>query len=348
MASPLTAIIGVSIVLGIFGLLVLTLVLTSFCADNERSRTESRETRQRVEQMRRRHQQEQRQWRQRRFRDVALLLIERGEALEGVPVAFQLPNQPEVSARRNLRRRRSNGIRLRESEMQLEDGADSGLGDAEALRISRLTLEELLADGRPRDADPGPDVMQMLLDGHEIRRHPTSEDDDSDHHLDGDEATTVNAARLLNQQDNGTGRNAPTAVNTGIGHAVTAPLNNQQPPVTREITVLHELHREKRRKYRKPAEEVYGEGAEYVQNPANDSFRQVDKGPESPTTPSRLWRLISPFTSFILNRSFADNKSAFEVVSRQESRVPQGNDVNTLRSPFETARGDRPSRGAPF
>lgn len=182
--------IGVGVTLGVLVVVALIIITVGLCTSSTRTREFDRERERRVERVRERHQQEQDQWRERRLRDVVLLLIERGEALEGVSLAFQLPNRPEVPARRTLRNRRGRTTQRQELEIELANEDENSRLDPEAQEIARKPLPELLANGRPEDAEPGPDVMQLLLDGQELQQHSSS-DDDSDYLLEDEESPSM-------------------------------------------------------------------------------------------------------------------------------------------------------------
>ncbi|KAG5471396.1 hypothetical protein LSCM1_01480 [Leishmania martiniquensis] len=384
MRSQTPVALGVGITLGIFLGFAVILVILGVCVNNDNARSYSRERERRVARARQRQQQEQAQWRERRLRDVVLLLIERGEAVEGVSLAFQLPNRPEVSARRTLRNRRGSGTERQNLEIQLANEQEDSRLDEEALRISRRPLEELLTNGRPMDADPGPDVMQMLLDGQEIQRHTTSEDD-SDFYTEDDAVTPASVTPFGNQPRDGESRilragggasNAESATLTpplsltparqqeqGDGasssngtvadtetDARTAAilLEEQRLRESREMLLLAELRRAKRRRHRKSADEVYGEGADYEHNPANDYFLRIQTGPPEVTPKSPLWRLLSPLTPFRASRA-RQKRSAFEGISPQESGIHQREDASFSRPSFALgARRERTPGGPPF
>ncbi|CBZ29230.1 conserved hypothetical protein [Leishmania mexicana MHOM/GT/2001/U1103] len=380
MSSETSVAIGVGVTLALFVFFAVALVCFGVCTNESRARSFYREREERVELARQRHRQEQEQWRERRLRDVVLLLIERGEALEGVSLAFQLPNRPEVSARRTLRSRRGVNSMRQNLEIELADEQENSRLDEEARRIARMPLDELLANGRPQGADPGPDVMQMLLDGQEIQHHTTSEDD-SDFYLNED-ATSASVAPFLSRQANeeaqvrrgGSGTAPPTPLQNSApapgqqqqqgdgamnGNATAeeseidartaaALLREQQLRESREMALLQELRREKRRKHRKTAEEVYGQGADYDHNPANDALLhiQITQGGGSPRSP--LWRFLSPLTPFRGNRSRRSKKSAFEGLSPQESAVYQRENTLPPRTPASGRKKNRSFEVAPF
>ncbi|KAG5496999.1 hypothetical protein GH5_01517 [Leishmania sp. Ghana 2012 LV757] len=374
--------LGVGITLGIFLGFAVILVILGVCVSDSNSRSYNRERERRVARARRRHQQEQEQWRERRLRDVVLLLIERGEAVEGVSLAFQLPNRPEVGARRMLRNRRGSGAERQNLEIQLANEHEDSRLDEEALRISRRPLAELLANGRPVDAEPGPDVMQMLLDGQEIQHHTTTEDD-SDFYIDEDVGTATSATPFTNQPGDGEARIFRVGGGTSNGESVppTPPisltparqqqqgdgasssnataaeseidartaavlLEEQRLRESREMALLNELRREKRRRHRKPADEIYGEGADYEHNPANDYFLRIKVVQNEATPNSPLWRLLTPFRG---NRSRGGRKSAFEGLSPQESGIQQREDTAVTGSSFaDGTRKEHSHGGAPF
>ncbi|GET91172.1 hypothetical protein, conserved [Leishmania tarentolae] len=381
MTSEASIAIGVGVTLAFFALLVLFFIFVGVYANDSRTRDFDREREQRVEQVRQRHREEQAQWRERRLRDVILLLIERGEALEGVSLAFQLPHRPEVGARRMLSSRYNANLVRQNLEIQIADEQANSRLDEEAQMIAHRPLSALLRNGRPPDAEPGPDVMQILLDGQEIQHYTTS-DDDSDFYMHEEDAPPANVTVFTSSQtneetqlDRGSDRTAsPTplvssalaphqqqqqgdsdgamssnvsAEETNMSARTAAVLlQEQQLLETREMALLQELRREKRRKYRKTAEEVYGEGADYQRNPAQDTLgrTQVVCSGDSPQSP--LWRFLSPITSFRGIRSLPANKSAFEGLSSPESTFYR--EENTVsRSPI-SGRKNRSREVAPF
>ncbi|KAK7198087.1 hypothetical protein NESM_000764800 [Novymonas esmeraldas] len=220
MASSISVGLGVGVTLGVLVVIAILLVIVGVCTSGTRTRDFTRERERRLERVRQQHEQEQVQWRERRLRDVVLLLIERGEAMEGVSLAFQLPNRPEVSARRTLRTRHGGAAERQQLEMELANEDENSRMDAEARAIAHKPLEELLANGRPADADPGPDVMQMLLDGQEVEHHTTSEDDD-DFLIDDDEMTNTSATPSFTPQTEGEARMGRSG--TGTSRNVSAP-----------------------------------------------------------------------------------------------------------------------------
>ncbi|AIO00755.1 hypothetical protein LPMP_311650 [Leishmania panamensis] len=368
MASESSVAIGVGITLALFVLFAILLIIFGICTNDGSASNFSPDREARVAQARQRHQLEQEQWRERRLRDVVLLLIERGEAQEGVSLAFQLPNRPEVSARRALRNRRGPSSLRQNLAIELANEQENSRLDPEALMIAHRPLEELLANGRPADADPGPDVMQMLLDGQEIQQH-TSSEDDSDFYPDEDEMRITSTTPFLSQQVNDeallgrgggrpsdSGRASPTpspnldpaqqqqqqgdgattsnAVGTDADiDARTAAmlLEEQRLRENREKALLIELGRERRRKHRKPAEDVYGEGADYEVNPANKRFLRIDAS-ENFSFHTPLMRFLSPLKSFRGSLSRTGRKSAFDGLSPQESYIQQREDTAMAKS----------------
>ncbi|CAC9519682.1 hypothetical protein conserved [Leishmania donovani] len=382
MASETSVALGVGVTLALFVLFAVALVFFGVYTNDSRTRSFEREREQRVELVRQRQRQEQEQWRERRLRDVVLLLIERGEALEGVSLAFQLPNRPEVSARRTLRSRRGVNSVRQNLEIELADEQENSRLDEEARRIARMPLHELLANGRPQNADAGPDVMQMLLDGQEIQRHTTSEDD-SDFYLNDEDTTPASVTPFLSRQANEEARlgrgGGETAPPTPLQSAAPAPgqpqpqqgdgpastnvaagereidartaavlLQEQRLRESRELALLQELRREKRRKYRKTAEEVYGQGADYEHNPANDALLRIQVVNGGGTPGSPLWRFLTPLTSLRGNRSRRDKKSAFDGLSPQESTVYQRENTGLPKSPASGKKKNRSFEVAPF
>ncbi|CAG9579344.1 conserved hypothetical protein [Leishmania major strain Friedlin] len=381
MASEASVALGVGVTLALFVFFAVVLVFFGVFTNESRTRSFERERQQRVELVRQRRRQEQEQWRERRLREVVLLLIERGEALEGVSLAFQLPNRPEVSARRVLHSRRGVNSVRQNLEIQLADEQENNRLDEEARRIARMPLNELLANGRPQNADAGPDVMQMLLDGQEIQHHTTSEDD-SDFYLNDEDTMPVSVMPFLSQQVNEEARHdrggGGTAPPTPLQSSASAPgqpqpqqgdgamsnnvaaeeseidartaavlLQEQRLRDSREMALLQELRREKRRKHLRAAEEVYGEGADYEHNPANDALLriQVNSG-GSPGSP--LWRFLTPLTSLRTNRSRRDTKSAFDGLSPQESTVYQRENTVPQKTPASGKKKNRSFEVAPF
>lgn len=331
--------LGVGITVGVLLVVAIIIVTVGLCTSGARTRDFDRERERRVQRVRESHQREQNQWRERRLRDVVLLLIERGEAQEGVSLAFQLSNRPEVPARRALRNRRGRNTQRQELEIELANEDENSRLDPEAQEIARKPLAELLANGRPEEAEPGPDVMQLLLDGQEVQRHSSS-DDDSDYLIDDEVSTSVTPSFSqspsvpptppLRSQPTPPSLSAHTSligVNTTLdgprpsspdaaemeARTAAALLAEQQRRTAREIALMEELRRERRRKRRKTAEEVYGASAEYLHNPENDFVgleveveeEERNAGPQSP-----LWRFLSPLTPFRANRS-RSKKSAF-------------------------------------
>ncbi|KAG5495906.1 hypothetical protein JIQ42_02783 [Leishmania sp. Namibia] len=382
MRTQVPVALGVGITLGIFLGFAVILVILGVCVSDSNSRSYNRERERRVARARRRHQQEQEQWRERRLRDVVLLLIERGEAVEGVSLAFQLPNRPEVGARRMLRSRRGSGSERQNLEILLANEHEDSRLDEEALRISRRPLAELLANGRPADAEPGPDVMQMLLDGQEIQHHTTTEDD-SDFYIDEDGGTATSATPFTNQPGDGEARifrvgggtsndesapptppislpparqqqrsdgasssNATAAESEIDARTAAVLLEEQRLRESREMALLSELRREKRRRHRKSADEIYGEGADYEHNPANDYCLHIKVVQNEATPNSPLWRLLTPFRG---NRARGGRKSAFEGLSPQESGIQQREDTAVKGPSFaDGTRKEHSQGGAPF
>ncbi|KPI85745.1 hypothetical protein ABL78_5194 [Leptomonas seymouri] len=355
MASPSSVGAGVGVTLGILALIAIALFIVGLCTSGARTRDFHRERERRVERARERHRQEQEQWRERRLRDVVLLLIERGEAREGVPLAFQLPNRPEVPARRTLRSRRGRDTQRQEMEIELANADEDSRLDPEAQEIARKPLSELLANGRPEEAEQGPDVMQLLLDGQELQQHTSS--DDSDYILDdetsasmppsltqrtgypsqltscpptplpqsqasppfipGARSTPPAATSGMSQLPNGEGRSAESPDASEIEARTAAALRmEQQRREAREAALVEELRRKRRRKRRKTAEQVYGEPSEYLHNSENALLdRRDEEDNAAPQSP--LWRFLSPLSPFRGNRS-RNRKSAFV------DRVPEG------------------------
>lgn len=369
MPTPTSIGLGVGITLGVLVIVAAVLITVGICSSGSRTRDFTRERERRVERVRERHQQEQDQWRERRLRDVVLLLIERGEALEGVSLAFQLPNRPEVPARRALRNRRGRNTQRQDLEIELANEDENGRLDPEAQEIARKPLAELLASGRPEEAEPGPDVMQLLLDGQEVQHH-TSSDDDSDYLIDEEASTSltpsyglqnVSGSQSLSVPPSPPLRSQPAPPNPGDRNTPPAAAGTdaadmdartaatlqaeQQRRDARETALIEELRREKRRKRRKTADEVYGEAADYVHNPDNDFLDRQAKEEEedanaAPQSP--LWRFLSPLTPFRGNKS-RSRKSAFS------DRVPEGSTIlqDAPGSPGSPGKAAK-SPGSPF
>ena len=362
MTNPTSVGVGVGVTLGVLLLIAVILITVGLCTSGARTRDFDRERERRVQRVRERHQLEQEQWRERRLRDVVLLLIERGEAVEGVSLAFQLPNRPEVPARRALRNRRGRNTERQELEIELANEDENNRLDPEAQEIARKPLAELLADGRPVDANPGPDVMQLLLDGQELQQH-TSSDDDSDYLLDEDTTsvtpsyslppsmpptppppqsqstppnpaarTTPPVAASASTPGGGTERLDAAEIEARTAAALQA---EQRRRDAREAALMEELRREKRRKRRKTAEEVYGEPGDYFHNPENDYLDRADEELENDAPHSPLWRFLSPLTPF--RGKGRSKKSAFA------DRVPEGSSTfqdapGSPRSPSKSAK----------
>lgn len=350
MPSPVSIGLGVGITLGVLVVLAIIIITVGLCTSGSRTRDFDRERARRVERVRESHQREQDQWRERRLRDVVILLIERGEAQEGVPLAFQIANRPEVPARRALRNRRGRTTQRQELEIELANEDENSRLDPQAQEIARKPLTELLANGRPEEAEAGPDVMQLLLDGQEVQHH-TSSDDDDDYFLeeDTDPSVTPSFSQQGAEGDNRSGWRMNGAYSQPPSAPPTPPLRSQPTPQTvppvdsqhspspdaaeiearttavlaaeqqrrdaREAALMEELRREKRRRRRKTADEVYGEAADYAHNPANDLIGKSEEEEEAPQSP--LWRFLSPLTPFRGNRS-KSKRSAFA------DRVPDG------------------------
>lgn len=338
MPPSLSVGLGVGVTLGVLVVIAIIIITVGLCTSGTRTRDFDRERERRVQRVRESHQREQEQWRERRLRDVVILLIERGEAQEGVSLAFQLPNRPEVPARRALRNRRGRTTQRQELEIELANEDENSRLDPEAQEIARKPLADLLANGRPEDAEPGPDVMQLLLDGQEVQRHSSS-DDDSDYFLEDDATASVTPS--YSRPGGGPTSQPPSVPPTpplrsqpspqGPAASGTPPPAGEHPPSpdaaeieartlaalhaeqqrrdAREAALMEELRREKRRKRRKTAEEVYGEAADYMPNPANELLKRADAEEEAaPQSP--LWRFLSPLTPFRSARN-RSKKSAF-------------------------------------
>ncbi|KPA78847.1 hypothetical protein ABB37_05925 [Leptomonas pyrrhocoris] len=385
MASPTAIGIGVGVALGVLVVVSVVVIVVGLCTSNTRTRDFTRERERRVERVRERHQQEQEQWRERRLRDVVLLLIERGEAVEGVPLAFQLPNRPEVPARRALRNHRGQNTQRQELEIELANEDENGRLDAAAQEIARKPLTELLANGRPEEAEPGPDVMQLLLDGQELQQH-TSSDGDDDYLLDEETSASVTPSPILlsgrtsripscpptpqpqpsqpSSLANPVARRTPPSTTTAEGDGAENPdaaeieartaaalRAEQQRREAREAALLQELRRERRRKRRKTAEEVYGEPVDYLPNPENDfldrtaAAEAAEEAAANAAPQSPLWRFLSPLTPFRGNRSHS-KKSAFA------DRVPEGSttlqDTRGSSGAPASPRKPKPSGRSPF
>jgi hypothetical protein len=369
MPTPTSIGVGVGVTLGILVLVAVTLITVGLCTSGARTRDFDRERERRVERVRERHQLEQEQWRERRLRDVVLLLIERGEAVEGVSLAFQLPNRPEVPARRPLRNRRGRNTQRQDLEIELANEDENSRLDPEAQEIARKPLSELLANGRPEEAEPGPDVMQLLLDGQELQQHTTS-DDDSDYLLDDETSASVTppysqpvsmppmpplptgptpppaTSDGTQPRTNREGDPTPSPETADIEARTAAALRaEQQRREAREAAFMEELRRERRRKRRKTAEEVYGEPAEYAHNPENDFFaRQEEEGNKKDESPgSPLWRFLSPLTPFRRSK-----KSAFADRVPEGSTLLQDGDPGSPGSPRKFAKSpSSPWKGKP-
>lgn len=235
--------LGLGITLGVIAVAAICIIIIGICTSKRRLIDFQGERQRRIDRLRQQHQREQAQWRERRLRDVVLLLIDRGEAEEGVPLAFQLPNKPEVSARRALRSRRGYSQSRQQIEMELATQEENSRLDPESLAIALKPLEELLASGRPTEAEAGPDVMQLLLDGQEVREHSSDEDEDEDDFItmeDCESASrgmTPTAGSMRSGQPPGLSETSQQTTPPLSGRAY----NTQQPPVqlspSREATL---------------------------------------------------------------------------------------------------------------
>lgn len=125
---------------------------------------------------------EQQQWREQRLHDVVILLLDRGEVSEGISLAFQLPESAEVPARRPVRISRNTALSERarrrlHQTMEAAEAEESHRYDPDTLKMIRAPLEEILAEGRPADCLPAPDIMQLLLQGKEVSLSDEEEDE---------------------------------------------------------------------------------------------------------------------------------------------------------------------------
>lgn len=288
------------------------------------------------------HVQEQRQWRERRLRQVVLLLIERGEVEEGVPLAFKLPNHAEVLAKRKLMNV-SDTQRARLEEMAADE--DPRL-DAAARVITMQTLRELLANGRPADAEPGPDVMQLLLDGQEVRLHQLRDEDENDDEFIVDpNAAAVPPAPPLRREAARSG--SPSASRSGSGafplngggsddiananSSITSNINpsddqdsfspadaEEQRRLEHEDALIKELrHDRDHTRRRKTAEELYGPEETYTSNPRNVSIDVEKATAVTPhitreTSTTGIGRFLSPLTPWRGKKRQQQQKSAFD------------------------------------
>lgn len=324
--------IGIGVALGIIVFLGIVFVLVGFSTSKSRQRDLEEEMERRRELLRERHMMEQQQWRQRRLRDVVLILIERGEASEGIPLAFQMPNHAEVGARRQLRARRNTDEEQQrlQDQMRAESEAFHGIDD-EMRRVMNMPLDQLLADGRPADAEPAPDVMQLLLDGQEVRAASSDEDggDDASYVTDSDAPDEQPQQSQQQWRPGGDERSGPLGAGAGPGTAgggeSSDSTGNETPSSNvlsaRDEAALRKLHEARTRtnRRRKTAEEVYGPGIPYLRNPNNELFHELaaDVG-KSPMlaknwsgTPSKK-SFFSPLTPFRKKK-----KSAFTGLSPQ-------------------------------
>ncbi|EPY34704.1 hypothetical protein STCU_01398 [Strigomonas culicis] len=345
---------GVGIALGCLLLISSILVILGICVSKSREGDVERELARRREELLARNRREQAQWRERRLRDVVIVLVERGEATEGVPLAFQVQDRDEVSARRQLHRSRdSDNPHDRNFDVALAAvlEEENRRYDADALKTIRAPLRELLAEGRPTECLPAPDIMQLLLQGHEVSLSDMEGDNDDDSEMttatDTDDPRfaahdiVVSSAPLMAGTPpplDGPGAQ-PAADSDAVGSSTAVPIQDLGPesPTTRlrrerrdkkQEAIIRELHHEQlRQKYRRrTAEEVYGVGCAYTSNP--DNWFCQDELIGSPLKPRSAHRrstiglfvdLLSPLSPFKGKRR-QNSVSAFEGRSPTVSR----------------------------
>ncbi|EPY36058.1 hypothetical protein STCU_00776 [Strigomonas culicis] len=213
---------------------------------------------------------EQAQWRERRLRDVVIVLVERGEATEGVPLAFQLHDKSEVAARRRVRNVERLSPEARR-EMELTNAAaaeaDRRRYDAAALAVMRRPLRELLADGRPTECLPAPDIMQLLLQGHEVT--VSDIEDDVSTTSEREEPGASSPAHEWSPEEADTtadGTPAPAGAATNVPETPRRQMRHRK-----ASAIIRGLHYAQHRQqhHRRTAEEVYGAGVVYTPNVCN-------------------------------------------------------------------------------
>lgn len=301
--------VGVGVTIGALAVIAVILVIIGICTSSRRMQDLESEMERRRQQLNERHQQEQEQWRNRRLRDVVRLLIDRGVAEEGIPLAFQMPNHREVCARRELRHARRTERQRLEDELANNESEPPVL-DVQGRNVARMSLDELLAEGRPAEAEPGPDVMQLLLDGQELHQDSDEEaESSSSFETETNESPQTplppvpSSAATYSPPENNPPDSRPNdesprapepATTSGAPPSGTSP---SPPPAAggssvsphaeedsatrerrrqeeREAAIIREIKAEQRRRKRprKTPEEVYGDGFEYVPNPNNEAF----------------------------------------------------------------------------
>lgn len=339
----MSVIVGLSIILGVLCILAIILVFIGLYTSRARTNDLEAEMNRRLESLRERHMLEQRQWRERRLRQVVLLLIERGEAEEGIPMAFQISGHAEVLARRRVHTLHPDQRSLMHE--RIDEELFSGITDTQHVRAMKRilckTLEELLDAGRPEEAEAAPDVMQMLLDGQEgMTRLLTSSDDEDSSNFeteDGSDPVTSDltpvatnpgasahsmllnpltehtTVRSVQPQGNSEAQQSPgSAARAAVtpSESVT-PRYDQLDPRGRQRAdrLIRRLRNERdTRRKRRPAEELYGFGIPYIPNPSNAAL--LLKENQSPLLgdthrqPSMFERFLSPLTPFRSRRRF--------------------------------------------
>lgn len=338
--------IGMGITLGVLILISIALLTIGVLTARRRQEDQLQEMERRRTFVLQQHQQEQQQWRERRLRQVVLVLVDRGEVEEGVPLAFQLPNHSEVLARRKLRNARFSQ-RARLEEMLEEQ--DPRL-DEQSRAITRMTLDELLANGRPPDADPGPDILQLLLDGQEVRPEQSEEEtENEDEFVDMTPQATPQPQDLTQSENLPSERRAPYdnsgSSRNGVSRqdsteSFTPPGNRDVRSLRREEAIIKELRaRSSTTRRRKTAEELYGPGIAYIQNPNNSALdksmetaarRDLSSSTHQPDQGSTFTRFLSPLTPWRVK-----NKRKDSSVSAFEDRVPPTSEIgNSVRQPL--------------
>ncbi|CAD2213785.1 hypothetical protein AGDE_01211 [Angomonas deanei] len=311
--------IGLGVALGVVALIAIVLVLVGICTSSRRTNDLEMELQRRRETLRERQRAEQQQWRQRRLRDVVLVLVERGEAIEGLSLAFQLPGpgRTEVSARRQLRNAKS---------MSAITASDA-LYDEEIRKVLAMPLDKLLENGRPPDCEEAPDIMNLLLQGKEVEVASSSDSDEYTTETDEeDDSAPLPNSNGGEHSDPSVRPETPATFVDKTEEAedesdlTSAERARRRVQREKEELIIRELHAEQknRKRRRRTAEEVYGPSAAYTYNAENDIYNDdmvgspvlvLDASINPNKESSSKFSIMSPFKS---KKNRGNSKSAFD------------------------------------